>query len=75
MTKPVISTPIPRKHPFSPLKMSRMAANGFMLKIWFMLRKLGGLGDEVRHGQKMKKFLKKISKILIVNISASVPSI
>ena len=32
MTKPVISTPISRKHPFSPLKMSRMAANGFMLK-------------------------------------------
>ena len=36
---------------------------------------LGGLGDEGRHGQKMKKFLKKISKILIVNISVSEPSI
>jgi hypothetical protein len=36
---------------------------------------LGGLGDEGRHGQKMKKFWKKNSKILIVNISASETSI
>ncbi len=40
-----------------------------------LFRALGGLWDEGRQGQKMKKFWKKISKILIVDISASEPSI
>ena len=44
---------------------------GRMLLFWA----LGGLGDEGRHGRKMKKFRKKISKIFILNISASAPSI
>ena len=40
-----------------------------------LFRALGGLGDECRHGRKMKKFWKKFWQILIVNISASEPSI
>jgi hypothetical protein len=44
---------------------------GGMLLFWA----LGGLRDEGRQGQKMKKFWKQISKICIVNISASEPSI
>jgi hypothetical protein len=41
----------------------------------FLFRALRGLSDEGWHGEKMKNFWKKFSKILIVNISASVPSI
>ncbi len=48
-----------------------MTPKGGML----LFRALGGLGDEVRHGQKAKKFSEIISQILIVDISASEPSI
>jgi hypothetical protein len=37
----------------------------------FPARKIGGLEDEVRHGQKTKKFSGIFPKILSVNISAS----
>ena len=40
-----------------------------------LFRALGGARNEGKHGQKMKKFWKKFSKILIANISASEPSI
>ena len=40
-----------------------------------LFRALGGARNEGRQGQKMKKFWKKFSKILIANISASEPSI
>jgi hypothetical protein len=40
-----------------------------------LFRALGGLRDEGRHGKKMKTFRKKFCQILIVNISASEPSI
>jgi hypothetical protein len=40
-----------------------------------LFRALGGLGDENRHGRKKKKFSEIFFKILIVNISASEPSI
>jgi hypothetical protein len=44
---------------------------GGMLLFWALC----GLRDEGLQGQKMKKFWKQISKICIVNISASEPSI
>jgi hypothetical protein len=44
-------------------------------RLWDEGRDRGGLWDEGRHGQKMKNFWEKISKILILNISASAPSI
>ena len=40
-----------------------------------LFRALDGARNEGRQGQKMKKFWKKFSKILIANISASEPSI
>jgi hypothetical protein len=40
-----------------------------------LFRALGGLWDEGRLGQKTKKFWKSFYQILIVNISASEPSI
>jgi hypothetical protein len=38
-------------------------------------RALGGLWDEAQHGRKTKTFLRIVSKISILNISASEPSI